>query len=114
MILKASSIAFAVSLICFMIPILHFLSGPIAPAIGGFVGAGTMSARKIHAPIIGFLLAMFWIIPVFTLYVIGTVYPNFLGFLGDYILLLSLCIFLWASILGTIGAAIASNKRGRS
>ncbi len=111
MILKAASIAFAVSLLCLMIPIVHFLSGPLAPAIGGFVGTATISARKIHAPIIGFSLALFWTSPVLTLYVIRTFHPNFLGFLGDSILLLLLGLFLWASILGTLGATIASNKK---
>ena len=110
MILKAASIAFAVSLLCLMIPIVHLLAGPLAPAIGGFVGTTTVSARKIHAPIIGFSLALFWISPVLTLYVIRTFHPNFLGFLGDSILFLLLGIFLWSSILGTLGAAIASNR----
>ena len=96
-----------------MIPIIHFLSGPLAPAIGGFVGAGTISARKIHAPVIGFSLALFWVSPLLTLLVIRTFHPNFIGFLGDSILLLLLGVFLWASILGTLGAAIASNKVGK-
>lgn len=110
MILKASSVAFIVSLVCFIIPIVHLLSGPLAPAIGGFVGAGTIAARKIQAPIIGLLLAVFWVGIVIILYLIRTAYPNFLEFLGDSILLPALGVFLWASILGTLGASMASGK----
>jgi len=112
-ILKAASIAFGVSLICLIIPIVHLVSGPLAPAIGGFVGAGTISARKIHAPAIGLSLAMFWTAPVFALYGIRTFQPNFFGLIGDTLLVPLLGIFFWASVLGTAGAAIASSRKGK-
>ena len=110
MILKASSIAFVVSLLCLIIPVVHLLSGPLAPAIGGFVGAGTIASKKTQAPFIGLSLAVFWVGIVLVLYFFKLAYPDFFSFLGNSLLIPVLVVFLWASTLGTLGATIASNK----
>ena len=43
---KAAFIGAGVALLCFLPPILHFITGPLSPAIGGFVGGMQLPGRR--------------------------------------------------------------------
>ena len=43
---RAAFIGAGVALLCFLPPILHFVTGPLSPAIGGFVGGMQLPGRR--------------------------------------------------------------------
>ena len=43
---RAAFIGVGVALLCFLPPILHFITGPLSPAIGGFVGGMQLPGRR--------------------------------------------------------------------
>ena len=43
---RAAFIGVGVALLCFLPPILHFITGPLSPAIGGFVAGMQLPGRK--------------------------------------------------------------------
>lgn len=43
---RAAFIGVGVALLCFLPPIIHFITGPLSPAIGGFVGGMQLPGRK--------------------------------------------------------------------
>ena len=43
---RAAFIGAGVALLCFLPPILHFITGPLSPAIGGFVGGMQLPGRR--------------------------------------------------------------------
>ncbi len=43
---RAAFIGVGVALLCFLPPILHFITGPLSPAIGGFVAGMQLPGRR--------------------------------------------------------------------
>ncbi len=43
---RAAFIGVGVALLCFLPPIIHFITGPLSPAIGGFVGGMQLPGRR--------------------------------------------------------------------
>ena len=43
---RAAFIGVGVALLCLLPPILHFITGPLSPAIGGFVGGMQLPGRR--------------------------------------------------------------------
>ena len=43
---KAAFIGVGVALLCLLPPIIHFITGPLSPAIGGFVGGMQLPGRR--------------------------------------------------------------------
>lgn len=51
-------IAFAVSVVCLLPPGIHFVSGPIGPAIGGYVAGNQLHLRDDEAFIVGLAMGI--------------------------------------------------------
>lgn len=49
-------VAFAVSVVCLVPPVVHFLSGPIGPLIGGYVAGNWLGLKGTEAGVTGFLM----------------------------------------------------------
>ena len=58
---RAAFIGVGVALLCILPPIIHFITGPLSPAIGGFVGGMQLPGRK---PSIATIVAMAGIMTV--------------------------------------------------
>ena len=53
-----AAIAFGVSLVCFLPPGVHFVSGPIGPLIGGYVAGSRLRLSGSEAAAVGALMAI--------------------------------------------------------
>jgi hypothetical protein len=51
-------IAFAVSVICLLPPGIHFVTGPIGPAIGGYVAGNRLKLTGAESAVVGFSMAV--------------------------------------------------------
>ena len=57
-IVKAAFIGFGVSVGLLLIPLVHFVSGPAGPFIGGFMGGSSIKARPAQAIGVGILMGI--------------------------------------------------------
>lgn len=62
--LKAGAITLAVSIACLLPPIVHFVTGPLGPAIGGYFGGSKARLLPGEAALLGLLLAVLGGVPI--------------------------------------------------
>lgn len=62
-VVKATLIAFFVSLIALLPPIIHFVTGPLGPAIGGYLAGNRLQLSEGEAGFVGLLAALLVGIP---------------------------------------------------
>lgn len=105
--IKSSLIGFLIALAMLLPPIIHFLTGPLGPLVGGFV-AGTRAKVTVgKSPIIGVIMALFMVAPITMLVTFSSVTENFLPKTLQSVLIISgLGIVFYTLIMGTVGAAI--------
>ena len=107
-----------VSFVCLVPPIFHFVTGPLGPFIGGFIGGLICKYNKhskyIIGITIGFILASTTIIIGFLINKLGWKLSGYYGeiylskiFEPKSLLKISIVIFIYASILGIIGVHFA-------
>ena len=88
-------------------PILHFLTGPLGPLVGGFFGGSRAAASLRQAAGIGILMALFMAAPIAGLVAFGTVVTSFIPqAVGDALVLVGVIIVVYTGAMGTIGAAL--------
>ena len=121
--IRASIIGTGIALLCFLPPILHFISGPLGPFIGGYFAALRVSGKNPTTKefaytglLTGLILACSIIIvgtPVY--FLVQTVGDNSKAVLDSLILLagISLGILIWALSLGLLGALLGSRSNKR-
>ena len=77
-VVKSSLIGFLIALAMLAPPIIHILTGPLGPLIGGFF-AGTRAKVTVgKSPIIGMIMALFMVAPITALVTFSSVTENFL------------------------------------
>jgi hypothetical protein len=106
-VIKSSLIGFLIALAMLLPPIIHFLTGPLGPLVGGFF-AGTRAKVTVgKSPIIGMMMALFMIAPIAALVTYSSVTENFLPKTFQNVLMISgLGIVFYTLIMGTVGAAL--------
>ncbi len=57
-IIKAAFIGFGISVGLLLVPLVHFVSGPAGPFIGGFMGGSSIKARPAQAIGVGILMGI--------------------------------------------------------
>ena len=103
--LKGALIGFGISILLLMIPIVHFIAGPIGPFIGGMVGGGVARANAAQAVGIGALMGLFMAVPAIVLAVISQAYADSLPDWAERLFtFVAIGLVFWAGILGTAGA----------
>jgi hypothetical protein len=100
-------IAFAVSVICFLPPGIHFVSGPLGPLIGGYVAGNRLRLTTPEAAIVGVSMGI----------AIGAtmiVAFEYLAFMPDLALQASIPLSfvgsIYVGVLGTLGTWLASRS----
>ena len=112
--LKGALIGFGISMLLLMIPIVHFIVGPIGPFIGGMVGGGVARANAAQAVGIGALMGLFMAGPAIVLAVISQVYADSLPDWAERLFIfVAIGLVFWAGILGTAGALFGGRAHGR-
>lgn len=98
-------IAFAVSVICLLPPGIHFVTGPIGPAIGGYVAGSQMKLRGGESAIVGLAMG----IAIAATFIISFEYLAFMPDLAPQASIpLSIIGALYIGLLGGLGCWFAS------
>ena len=106
-VVKSSLIGFLIALAMLAPPIIHFLTGPLGPLVGGFF-AGTRAKVTVgKSPIIGIIMALFMVAPITILVTFSSLIENLLPkTFQNALVILGLGIILYTLIMGTAGAAL--------
>ncbi len=108
---KGALIGFVIALAMLLPPIIHWVSFPLGPLIGGFFGGSKARVRPAHAPVIGLLMGLFMVLPVVVILIVlgavaETTIPkglrSILGVVGAVII-------VYTTFMGSIGAAIGGS-----
>jgi hypothetical protein len=104
--LKAAVIAAGVAIACVVPPIVHFVSGPLGPAIGGFVAGVRLQCEFNLAVVLGALEAVVFTVSGTLIALAATVLtPGLLPTVNWYVAAIgAVVIFLYVFWLGTLGA----------
>ena len=108
---KGAFIGFGLSILLLLIPIVHFITGPLGPLIGGYVGGGVVRATPRQALGIGLLMAFFMATPVILLVLVLqylAIWESAQGVLTSA----SAILAVWAGLLGTVGAYFGGRSSG--
>ncbi len=105
--LKGALIGFAVALAMLLPPILHWVSGPLGPLVGGFLGGSRARLRPTRAPLMGLLMGLFMVAPLSLLIAASSVADTLLPEgLRNVLAVVAVVIVLYTTVMGSIGAAI--------
>lgn len=118
--IRGALIGTGIALLCFLPPLLHFLLGPFAPLIGGFIG-GSNAVKRTPGPLVplgvGLLIGAFLAvisaivgIPIVVIMRSVIDQPSASIFLLTAIPLIAM---LWGSLLGIAGAYLGAVLRGQ-
>lgn len=118
--IRGALIGTGVALLCFLPPLLHFLFGPFAPLIGGFIG-GSNAVRRTPGPLVplgvGLLIGAFLAI---ISAIVGIPIVVIMRSIIDqpsasvlFLALIPLTAMLWGSLLGIAGAYLGASLRGQ-
>ena len=113
--LKAVGLGFLVSFVCAIPPIIHFVTGPIGPVLGGFIAGGRSEARGSDALLIGGGMSLCWGMLVLfasvVLYLLASsVDPRMFGEILAKVPIALVIIMVYAAVMGTIGALIGGHQ----
>ena len=116
---RAALIGTGVALLCILPPIIHFLTGPLSPAIGGFVGGMQFSGRdNVFGTVVGMAALMTAILTVTITIIAGiglAIAANLdyfeATFRGDILLLVALFASIYIFGMSVIGGLIGSSLR---
>ena len=105
---KGALIGFAIALAMLLPPVLHWITFPLGPLIGGFFGGSKARIHPTRAPIMGLLMGLFMVLPVVViLLVLSTVAEAAIPRgLRSILEVVALVVVLYTGVMGSIGAAI--------
>lgn len=85
--IKATLLTFVIAACCFLPPVLHFLTGPLGPAIGGYFAGNRFKVTAGQAAILGIIVGVtvgvlgpFLILKLDNLHFSGLITAFFFGF----------------------------------
>ncbi len=119
-VLKAALIGVGVMLACFVPPIVHFVTGPLSPVIGGFVAGLRLRCRLNQAAVVGAIMAGVLLLVTGAVVAIATAFiPGLLPSVHWTILVLAVAgtylYVFWLAMLGAwAGGAFARRSEPAS
>ena len=114
--IKYAFMGFGVSVLCLLIPLVHFVSGPLAPLIGGWFAGNSAKAEPGQAAGIGLLMGVLMAIPaVAAPRVVEALAPYLMSWADDSMLLaIGVGLPLYTALLGMAGAVIGGRMAAKS
>jgi hypothetical protein len=105
-------IGFGISLLCLLPPLVHFVTGPLSPFIGGWFAGSRLQAGPGQAIGIGILMGFFMVLPVAAALAVNSLVLSWVE--GDFLLIIGIVILGYTAVLGTAGAMVGGYMVGRS
>ena len=104
---KGALIGCGVALLMLLPPIIHFVSGPLGPLVGGFFGGSRARASLVGAVGVGFCMSLFMAAPIAGLVVLGSVTDLPLPQnIRNVLVYAGIIVVVYTGFMGTVGAAI--------
>jgi hypothetical protein len=106
--LKGALVGFGVALLMLLPPIVHFVTGPLGPLVGGFFGGSRAKATLPVAVGVGLLMALFMAAPIGGLVALGTAFeiPFLPRSMLDVLGVVGVVVVVYTGVMGTVGAVI--------
>jgi len=105
-VVKAAALTVGIAVLCFLPPIVHFVTGPLSPLIGGYFAGNRYRLSGGEAAIVGLTLAI----------VVGVPVPWLFQALGEITIAPAALIFfsvfgaLFLGLLGGVAAYVGGNS----
>ena len=112
--LKGALIGIGISILGVLPPVLHFVTGPLGPFIGGFVGGSSARATPMKALAIGCLMGILGILPTALFLVTMDRFNIFTIDQFNLTLVIGGGFMAWIGALGTLGALLGGYASRRS
>ncbi len=113
--IKNAFIGFIVSLLCIAPPVIHFVTGPLGPLIGGWIAGSRTKSSLEQSIVIGFVMGFFMTFPVATVMLVSRFGANEEATVDGLLLILIGVGVLWyTTILGIVGAALGGKMTNKS
>ena len=106
---RQAFIGFAVNLLCLLIPLVHFITGPLGPLIGGWYIGSRHRMRPGRAIMIGLLMSLFQVLPV----AIVLLMLMLEGMESEYLFSIGIVILGYTAVLGSAGAMLGGYMASR-
>jgi len=102
---KVGFIGICITIGLLLIPLVHFVSGPLGPAIGGFIAGSKAKATAGEALLVGIIMGIYSLLIILpSLWVISQRFE-----FQTFWIILTMILFGYITILGIIGALIGGN-----
>ena len=103
---KYALMGFGISVVCLVIPVVHFVTGPLAPLIGGWVAGSSAKAPPEMAFGIGMIMGGLMAIPAFSVLIVVAAAPDLIPIDEGLLLIIAIVLPLYTILLGSIGVLI--------
>ena len=113
--LKHALLGFGISLVCILPPVVHFVTGPLGPLIGGWFAGSKHRAEPDQAIGIGVLMGLFMAFPVGAVLAVDSLAPSLNRWIeSDVLTVVGIVMLGYTAVLGSVGAMIGGWMVGRS
>ena len=113
--LKHALLGFGISLACLLPPIVHFVTGPLGPLIGGWFAGSKHRAQPGQAMGIGVLMGLFMAFPVGAILTVDKLAPSLNSWVeSDVLTVVGIVMLGYTGVLGSLGAMIGGWMVGRA
>jgi len=104
---RNSLVGFGIALLCLIPPLIHFVTGPIGPLLGGFICGARAKTRPGQACGLGMLMGLFMAGPAVALVVVAQIAPSLIPEAArNTIFIVAAVVVAYTTILGTAGAML--------
>jgi hypothetical protein len=112
--IKHALIGFVISLVCLLPPLVHFVTGPLGPVIGGWIAGSKHRAEPEQALGIGVLMGLFMVFPVGAVLVVDKLAPSLNSWVeSDILTIIGIVILVYTTVLGSVGAMVGGYMASR-
>lgn len=112
--IKHALIGSVISLVCLLPPLVHFVTGPLGPVIGGWIAGSKHRAEPEQALGIGVLMGLFMVFPVGAVLALDKLFPSLNSWVESYILtVIGIVILVYTTVLGSVGAMVGGYMASR-
>ena len=111
--IKHALMGFGISLACLLPPIVHFVSGPLGPFIGGWFAGSKHRATPGQAMGIGSLMGLFMVLPLVAVLAVNNLVLSWVED-DSLLIIIGIVVLGYTAVLGTVGAMVGGYMVGHS